>query len=91
MFVLFVDFVADEGLRHGVELVRWLLISFLVVVTPEVVSMLNLVRLLEHFLMDQLACQRVPEGHHVEPIDCGHYVVLLLPNNEVIFHYSHLL
>ena len=85
------DFVADEGLRHGVELVRWFLISFLVVVTPEVVSMLNLVRLLEHLFVDQLACQSVPEGHHVKPIDCSHYMVLLFPNYEVIVHNSHLL
>ena len=47
---------------------------------PIVVGMLNLVMFLKQLFMDQFACKSVPEGHHVESVDRGDQVILLLPD-----------
>ena len=58
--------------------------------TPIVVGMLNLFMFLKQLFMDQLACEGVPEGHHVVSVDRGDQVILLLPDKIVIIIPSYL-
>ena len=51
----------------------------LVVVTPVVLRILNLVFRSQQFHVDEIACDSVPERNNVVFINSGEQVVLLLP------------
>ena len=80
MLAFFIYLVAEEGLRHWIELVHWVLVARLIVMAPIVVGVLDLVMFLKQLFMDQFACESVPEGHHVESVDRSDQVILLLPD-----------
>ena len=42
-------------------------------------GVINLCRTFKQFLVDYLACERVPEMHHVESVNCGKNYPFLLP------------
>ena len=84
MFAIFVQLVADQSLADFFELIGWVLVPRLIIVASVVVSLRNLCIRLEHLFMNQFAGESVPEGHHVEPINRGKQVALLLPYQEVI-------
>ena len=79
MLTLFEFFIAKDTLDASIKLIGWVLIARLVGVAPVPVCILNLSLFSKHFLMNQSACQCVPETHHVEPVDSCKQVVLLLP------------
>ena len=80
MLTLFVPFIAKNALDASIKLIGWVLITRLVSVASVLVCILDLSLFPEHFLMNESACECVPETHHVVPVDSSKQVVLLLPD-----------
>ena len=76
--------LAHQCLSQRVELLSRLLVSRLVDMAPILASIGDLMALLTYDLfVEELSCESVPKGDDVEAINCGHQVLLLLPEQVV--------
>ena len=79
MFTFRVSLEADKSLADLIELIGWVLVPRLIIMASVLVCLRNLCMFLEHLFVDKFASESVPEEDHVEPVDCGKQVALLLP------------
>ena len=82
MLTLFVFFIANKDLVGIIKLIGWVSIVYSIFwfVVSVLMCILNFGLFPQNFLMNQSACESVPETHHVESVDSSEQVVLLLPD-----------